>query len=173
MKSFNFTLPTELPMCDWSESHRIQNPEDKIWYYQSGKNKGKKKPRAKVLMKLNFNVFRNIHFQVKNNTKINFKKSIEDQLQKSPKFSGKIMITYKLFVESNRRSDIDNVMSVIKKYFQDALVESGVIIDDNYNHIVINMESFGGVDKDNPRVEATVAEIDDDALLVIENIFKK
>ena len=44
-------------------------------------------------------------------------------------------------------------------YYPDALVESGLIEDDNVNFITGNSEYYGGIDRSNPRVEAEIIEI--------------
>jgi hypothetical protein len=36
------------------------------------------------------------------------------------------------------------------------MVELGLIADDNVNYIVATSESYGGLDRDNPRVEAEI-----------------
>ena len=51
-------------------------------------------------------------------------------------------------------------MGTVKKFFQDALVESGLIEDDNVNIIVGNSERYGGIDRSKPRVEAVVTCLD-------------
>ena len=49
----------------------------------------------------------------------------------------------------------------LKSSFQDAIVECGLIPDDNVNYIVENKEVYGGIDKDNPRIEAFITAVDD------------
>ena len=44
----------------------------------------------------------------------------------------------------------------IDKFFCDALVHYNIIPDDNHNIILNTMDSWGGVDKVNPRVEITI-----------------
>ena len=52
--------------------------------------------------------------------------------------------------------DLDNFTSVSKKFFQDAMVELGLIHDDNINHIISTSEYYGGIDRKNPRVMAYI-----------------
>ena len=51
-------------------------------------------------------------------------------------------------------------VGTVKKFFQDAIVECGLLPDDNVNYIVANSEVYGGIDKDNPRVEAFITVLD-------------
>ena len=61
-----------------------------------------------------------------------------------------------MYSKTKRLFDIDNVTSVHKKYFQDALVELGVLDDDNFETIPTSSESFGGQSKGRPRVDAYI-----------------
>lgn len=85
---------------------------------------------------------------------------MEDQIRELPVYKT-VKIHYTIFPKSRRRTDLGNVVSVHKKYFEDSLVEFGKIPDDDYTHIIYNSESFGGVDKDNPRVEITIIPVKD------------
>lgn len=108
---------------------------------------------------LNLNNYRNTHYQTLNKTKINFKLHMQDQLDECPKFKAPVMIKYKLFPATKRLCDLDNVMAVQKKYLQDALAEAGIIEDDTYDILIRNVEEFGEIDRDNPRVEATIIQL--------------
>ncbi len=110
---------------------------------------------------LNMNNYRNTHYQSLNKAKINFKAMIADQLKDAPRFKGKVRVEYVLYPATRRLCDLDNVMAVHKKFGQDALVEFGVIEEDTYNILIENKESFGNIDKENPRVEATVIKVED------------
>jgi len=101
---------------------------------------------------LNFNNFRNAHYQTLNKAKINYKAMVAEQVLQLDKWL-KIKIHYVLYPKTKRLTDIDNVISVHKKFMQDALTELGIIPDDNYKHIVGSSEEFGNVDKSNGRVE--------------------
>jgi len=117
----------------------------KVW-------RGKTKPRkAKQWFILNLNNYRNAHYLVLNRTN-----AMANQIQLLPVIDYPITIHYEIFAKTRRSLDIDNVVSVHKKYFQDALVEMGRIEDDDFNWIVGSSESYGGVDKENPRVEITI-----------------
>ena len=102
------------------------------------------------------NWYRNAHYQTSNAAKINFKKLIQDQLNQFDKIETPIKIKYTYYAKANNGPDLDNFVGTVKKFFQDALVESGLIEDDNVNFIISNSESYGGIDRDNPRVEAEI-----------------
>lgn len=107
---------------------------------------------------LNLNNYRNTHYRSLNTTKINYKRLMEDQIKDLPNYDV-ITVHYTVYPKSKRKFDIGNVVSVHKKYFEDALVEFGKIEDDDYTHIIFNSESFGEVDKENPRVEIKIHEV--------------
>ena len=105
------------------------------------------------------NWYRNAHYQASNDAKIKFKNLIQDQLEQLDKIETPIKIKYTYYAQRNNSPDLDNFVGTVKKFFQDALVESGLIEDDNVNFIIANSEEYGGIDKDNPRVEAEVIEL--------------
>ena len=107
---------------------------------------------------LNLNNYRNTHYRSLNTTKINYKRLMEDQIKDLPNYDV-ITVHYTVYPKSKRKFDIGNVVSVHKMYFEDALVEFGKIEDDEYTHIIFNSESFGEVDKENPRVEIKIHEV--------------
>jgi predicted transcriptional regulator YdeE len=107
---------------------------------------------------LNLNQYRNTNHHILNKAKINYKAIMAEQIQKLPKME-RISINYTLYPATKRRTDIGNVVSVVKKFFEDSLVELGIIPDDDYTHIVKSTEQFGCVDKDNPRVEIEIIKL--------------
>ena len=104
---------------------------------------------------ITLNWSRAAHYRDYGKAKKQFKLMIYNQLRKSDKFKGQIQIKYTYY--ANRAgTDLDNFVGVAKKFFQDALSESGLIEDDNVNIIVANSECYGGIDRENPRVEAEI-----------------
>lgn len=75
-------------------------------------------------------------------------------------------IHQKVFYPTRRRRDIDNS---VPKFILDGLVESGMIIDDSYNHIV-KLVLECGFDKDNPRTEIIISVLDEDTSTINKNI---
>ena len=109
---------------------------------------------------LNVNWYRNVYYRDNNLAKAKFKKHIQPQLDLIDPIQGKIKVMYVFYAARKNHPDLDNFVGTVKKYFQDALVESGLLPDDNVNYIVANSECYGGVDKGNPRVEAFITCVD-------------
>lgn len=87
-----------------------------------------------------------------------FKGIMEDQINQLPVL-GRIQIEYVLFPKTKRLCDVANVLSIVDKFFSDALTEMGRIEDDNYLFLPKVTYEIGEVDKDNPRVEILIKEI--------------
>ena len=83
---------------------------------------------------------------------------MESQILALPRMD-KVIIDYVLFPKSRRKTDLGNVLSVHQKFCEDALVEHGCLVDDDYKHILETRFRFGFVDKENPRVEIIIKEI--------------
>lgn len=63
-----------------------------------------------------------------------------------------------LWIEPNRRRDLDNISSFGRKVIQDALVSTGVLKNDGWKHIVGFSDRFE-VDKEHPRIEIIIREV--------------
>jgi Holliday junction resolvase RusA-like endonuclease len=61
------------------------------------------------------------------------------------------------WVEKNKRKDKDNI-AFAKKFILDALVKCGTIADDKWDNVVGFSDKFE-IDKDNPRVEVEIFEL--------------
>ena len=109
---------------------------------------------------LNINMYRNTFHIVLNNAKQAYKREITGQLAGLGRYN-KVSIHYTLFKSTNRRCDLDNVISLHKKFFQDALVELGHLTDDDVDHIVSSSESYGGYKKNAGYVEIEITEVND------------
>ena len=83
---------------------------------------------------------------------------------------------YSLFVEFNsnkRRLYIDNYTTVHKKFFNDAMVKYGIIKDDDSETSSLQISCYGGIDKDNPRVDIYVTQdLEKIIELMRENLWK-
>jgi hypothetical protein len=104
---------------------------------------------------LNLNTYRNLHYVVNNQVKKIFKESLKSDLY-GIKMSNQVKITYTYYANSNRKSDLSNMCSIVDKFFCDALTYYGCIPDDNYEHVVEVIYKYGGVDKGQGRVEVLV-----------------
>lgn len=65
---------------------------------------------------------------------------------------------YKWYKPNSRR-DLDNISSFGRKVIQDALVKAKIITDDGWKNIVGFSDKFY-VDKENPRIEVVIEEIE-------------
>ena len=115
-------------------------------------------PRKRVADKkaiINLNNYPHWHHFTYNEIKKIYKEELIDQLYKL-KLAGRIKIEYNLFKKNKVKSDRMNVLAVQDKFFCDALTEYGCIEDDN-DEIILG-QNFGKtyIDKDDPRVEATI-----------------
>lgn len=96
-----------------------------------------------------------------NNMKHTYQKRISMAVRialKNLKITKPVHIHYEIY-EPNEKRDCDNVLSVIMKYTQDALVQTGVLKDDSrkyVNHISANFHT----DRKNPRIEVHLIEVD-------------
>jgi hypothetical protein len=106
---------------------------------------------------LTLNSYRNWHYSVSNNCKKKFKEDIKSSLDF--KLMGQVRIDYEYYAPDKRKRDLMNVISVIDKFFQDALVESGCIEADDVSIVIEVNSKFIGIDRENPRLEVTITNI--------------
>lgn len=106
---------------------------------------------------LTLNQYRNWHYTVKNNCKIKFKNDIYDLLDF--KIDGEIKIQYDYYAPDKRTRDLMNVVAVIDKFFQDAMVEMGCIESDDLTIVKQVNCRFIEIDRENPRLVATIKKI--------------
>lgn len=67
-----------------------------------------------------------------------------------------VIITHLFFVPDKRRRDLDNYVKAVT----DFIVNNKIIEDDNFNLLIANLPFFGGIDRDNPRVETSIITIE-------------
>ena len=123
-----------------------------------------KKKNKPVEFILNLNTYRNAFFRILNLAKIKYKEILEEQFNKLDKkkinhLFKKIVTVYTIYKGDKRRCDIGNIASIHQKFFEDAFVESGCLSDDNFNNIPMCIFLWGGIDKNNPRVEVSVYDL--------------
>ena len=109
---------------------------------------------------LNLNQYRNAYYQTLNKAKKDFKESILEQIKELPNLTnmwGQVTIHYTYYHPTRRKSDVANIVSVVDKFFCDALVETGKLEDDNYDFLRSSSWGYGGHDKDRPRMEAVIS----------------
>lgn len=101
------------------------------------------------------NVYRNLHHHVSNDVKKSYKAIVWGKLEhgsfKAPKAPVSVAIT--LYAPDARDRDLANVLPVLQKYCDDAVVEYGLIKDDSVKYIKEITYKYGGIDRTNPRAE--------------------
>lgn len=118
---------------------------------------------------LNLNNYRNTHYRVLNNCKINYKEVMTKQIKKLPKFDN-VAVIYTAYNKTNRKFDLGNVCSVHEKFFEDAMVELGKLPDDNVSRIPLVLYVYGGLDRDKPRVDIEVMDLNRETIDNIVNM---
>jgi len=85
---------------------------------------------------LNLNVYRNCHYHILNQMKVNFKNNllIEHREFLKNRFQS-LKISYTIIPHNKVLFDTQNILSIVDKVFCDALVDSGIIPDDNYKYV--------------------------------------
>jgi hypothetical protein len=104
---------------------------------------------------LTLNNYRNWHYQVSNDIKRRFKSEVFDKLD----FKGKVKIEYFYFAPDKRTRDLMNVISVIDKFFQDAMVDRGCIESDDLSTVVEVNSCYMGIDKLDPRLDVMITKL--------------
>ena len=104
------------------------------------------------------NWYRNAHFHVSNKTKIKFGEMIQKQIDELEPINSPVVLHYTYYAK-RKRTDLDNVLSMVQKCLQDVLTKH-VLVEDHCEFIVGNTQRFGGYDKANPRVEVHIEPVD-------------
>jgi len=111
----------------------------------------KRKKNKNILVGLNW--YRNAHYIESNEVKSHYHYLIAEQCGKE-KFD-KITLHYIVYLK-NRRTDGQNIRSIIEKFVLDGLVKAGVIKDDSVDYISYDSTEYH-IDKNNPRVEIIIS----------------
>jgi hypothetical protein len=115
----------------------------------------KTKPAKRVA--LNLNIYRNTHHMTLNQAKAAIKEHVRLAIGRVENIGpGPWEFIYTIFPQTGRAFDLGNVGSIVQKFTDDALVELGVIKDDNHKIISRVVYEFGQIDKENPRAELTI-----------------
>ena len=109
---------------------------------------------------MNLNVYRNTHQFALNEAKIAYKALMKEQILALPIFE-KIEAVFINYPKTKRIPDTNNVCSIHEKFFADALVEFGKLVDDHPRYWGRTIYNFGEVDKENPRVTILLREAKD------------
>lgn len=95
-----------------------------------------------------------------NNAKKIYCELMREQLEGYEMITSPIKVHYQYYAARNNSPDLDNFVGGAKKFFQDAMVNHGLIQDDNVNFIPKNSEEYMGLDRANPRIVARVTVLD-------------
>ncbi len=71
-----------------------------------------------------------------------------------------VKLTFTLWKATLRKTDRTNVLSQHEKFACDALVEYGCLVDDNDDFIHSSHYYTGGIDRENPRVDIEIKEVE-------------
>jgi len=103
--------------------------------------------------------YRNAHFQELNKVKKMYAEELaERQLKNYSPMVTPVFVLFILFVRDKSRLDLDNYTGTHKKFFMDSLVTHKIIVDDTVFEAPLSIEVFGGIDKNNPRVDVYVSQ---------------
>ena len=108
---------------------------------------------------LNLNGYRNWSHFMSNDIKKRYAAIAEPKL-KGIVFELPIKLTFTLWKSQNRLIDRANPLCITEKFFCDALTNYGCIPDDNDKYIVSTKYITGGIDRENPRVDITMQEVE-------------
>ena len=94
------------------------------------------------------NIYRNMHYQSLNKIKQDYHSEVKEWAATLPKYKT-IFPKYKIYFKGKRKKDIDNYTFPLHKFLMDALVEYGIIVDDDYTCVKGFTTEFGGIDEHN------------------------
>lgn len=112
-------------------------------------------PRGHVY-NLNFNNFHKWGIMERYRVKNLFNLEVGPLLPPIIHIAGKYEIQYVLYVPDRRRRDLANACCIVGKYLEDLLQTKGMTKDDSCVYLPKITYIYGGVDVDDPRIEATI-----------------
>lgn len=121
---------------------------------------------------LNLNQYRNENFHILNKAKVNFKEHMKSQIIMLPKLN-QIELTYVLYPPTKALLDVSNICTIVDKFFCDALVEFGILPDDNFKHVPAINYRFGTIDKENPRIEIKIRDLETNTIIKLPSLKDK
>ena len=118
--------------------------------------------------------YRNAYFHESNKVKVHYTETLAAlQLKNHSPMVGVVYSLFVVFKPNKRRLDTDNYTTVHKKFFNDAMVKYGIIEDDDSETAALQISCYGGIDKDNPRVDIYVTQdLEKIIELMRENLWK-
>jgi len=101
--------------------------------------------------------YRNAYHYDSNRVKVRYTELASRQLVNATPIDGVVYSLFVLYKENNKRLDLDNYTTVHKKFFNDALVQNKILKDDSTDDVPFQLSLYGGIDKQNPRVDIYVS----------------
>ena len=101
---------------------------------------------------------KNVHSR--NATKVMYAALIQPCISHLKPITGQYKVTYTIYrdwVNKPTLFDLDNVGSIVSKYFMDTIVAAGIVVDDNYEFMREITIKYGG--KGEIRAEVEIEEI--------------
>jgi hypothetical protein len=126
-----------------------------------------RKTKADKVFMLNMNVYRNAHHMILNQSKIMWEGIVRAAIvEKNGYFNilsfcePPFKFVYTVHKGDNRAYDVANICSIIDKFTCDALIELGIIKDDN--HKILHQVEYrtGSKDKENPHCELEITHME-------------
>jgi hypothetical protein len=108
---------------------------------------------------LNLNRYRNEHFRVLDKAKKEFESVVGPLLSGVPRLRI-VTLEYVYYHGKGIVPDTNNVLAVQDKFFQDTLVNNGILPDDSPEYIKQTLFRYGGIDKANPRVDVVIRDVE-------------
>ncbi len=108
---------------------------------------------------INLNNYRNWQHHLNNQIKKKYAEIAQPKLE-GLKFFLPISLTFTLWKATTRKMDRSNVLSIHEKYLLDAMTQNGCIVDDCDEYVYSTKYITGGLDRDNPRCDITIQEIE-------------
>lgn len=117
-----------------------------------------RKTKADKRFYLNLNVFRNAHHQILNQAKVLYTEIVRRIVAWRPAepLRMPLLLTYTYFPGTAQEADLANVLPIVEKFTDDALIKIGIFADDNYKIVRAVNYRFGGIDRKSPRAELEI-----------------
>jgi len=111
---------------------------------------------------LNLNNFIQVskNYILRNNLKQKYSELVRPLLSHLKRIDNQVYIQYTIYGKDAREFDIGNVGAVVDKFLCDVLVKEDVLEDDNYKFLPVVMYRWGGIDRENPRADVLIKEIE-------------
>lgn len=120
-----------------------------------------RKTKPSKIWRLNLNLYRNENYHTLNQAKHCYMEEVRNsvliaRMQRHEMPEPPFIFTYTIFPPNKRAFDLGNILPIIGKFTEDALIELTLITDDNYRIIQAINYRYGGMDKGNPRCELEI-----------------